>query len=294
MKVITECSEFTIDMFRGLPRAYYCNVNNINHICKVKNNLGELYKLVSNNVTEGVQFRNQRGLDHPEDMYLHKDPIWTQSNWTPPPLKQMFKNYLTFDKPTVVINNKCSVEHEYQYSIDTAHTNNYDISLDQVIRLGDTNKASINHYSLPMLSKLIDLLQDKYQILYIRPIPEANYFLDTNTLIPFNDFDFLEKNYPNVYTIKQFLETTKLTNNFTIAQFMFESTSDHHLSVMGGNAAVSAYFGGDLIIYEWEGHRKNDRGVWKTGSWLKKFSNSNVIGMDNYDKILTYIKNSWL
>lgn len=294
MELVTECSEFTIDMFRGLPRAYYCSQNGIDHICKVKNNLGELYSLVSNNVVEGVTFRNMRGIDHPDDMYLHEAPYWTNKYWTPPPFKQMFKDYLKFNKPTVVINNKCSVEHDYQYSIDIAKEKNYDISLDQVIRLGDNNKASINHYSIPMLANLIELLQDKYQILYIRPVTTANYFLDTNTLIPFNDFEFLEKNYPNVYTIKQFLETTNLTNNFTIAQFMFEATSEHHLSIMGGNAAVSAYFGGDLIVYEWEGHRKNDRGVWKTGSWLNKFSGSNVIGLDNYSKVINYVKENWL
>jgi hypothetical protein len=294
MKIITECSEFTIDMFRGLPRAYYCSINNIDHVCHVKKNLTELYSLVSNNVVEGVQFRNMRGIDHPDDMYEHTDPVWSNNEWIAPPLKDMFKGYLKFDKPTVVINNKCSVEHEYQYSLDIASKNNYDISLDQIIQLGNENRASINHYSIPMLSKLIDMLSDKYQILYIRPITTAKYFLDTNTLVPFNDFEFLEKNYPHVYTIKQFLEETNLTTNYTIAQFMFEATSDRHLSIMGGNAAVSAYFGGDLIIYEWEGHRKNDRGVWKTDSWLKKFSNSNVIGLDNYDKILNYVAHNWL
>ena len=114
-----------------------------------------------------------------------------------------------------------------------------------------------------------------------------------------DDYGFLEKNYPDVYTIKQFLEENKnITDNFNIAQFMLEASADKHLTVRGGNCKISAYFGGDVIMYGWEGftkhHRKGNRDVFKTGSWFRHLSNANILGIETYDEILNYIDNNWI
>ena len=139
----------------------------------------------------------------------------------------------------------------------------------------------------------------KYQIIYISPIlNHKDYFVDNNSSIPVNDFEFIEKNHPQVCTIKKFLKENNLTNSFNIAQFMLEATSEKHLTVIGGNAKISSYFGGDVLIYNWEGwfkgHGKGNREIWKSGSWLKRLSNANIVGLNTYQSILDYIEKNWI
>lgn len=293
MKIIHEYTEFAFDMVRGLPRAYYYAINNIPHKCIVKSNLKELYNIVTANVEEHNQFY----VDNPDSLYSYDRPEWTTYEWTPPPLKDMFKGYLKFDKPTIVINNKCSIEWHESSATNIADQLNLDTSLGQIISNG-RGEVSVNHFSIPMITKLADLVSDKYQIIYIRPITSAKYFSDHNELLDFDDFDFLEKNYPNIYTIRQFLRDTNLTDNYTIAQFMLEATSDKHLTIPGGNGCISSYFGGEVIMYLWEGyqrgHRKGNRGWIQTDSWLKDLGGAKIINMNTYDTILKYVSNNWL
>lgn len=295
MKIVEEKTEFGLDIIRGLPKAYYYSKNNISHKCIIKPKLKELYKLVSDNIEETAKLN----VYNPDDLYLYEGPSWSKKEWSPPPLKKLFKDYLKFDKPTIVINNKFTAEWSVKGAMNVAKEFNLDINMDQIIKTTNTNKVSVNHYSLPMLKHLIELLSNKFKILYISPILDhKTYFVDNNVTIPFNDFDFIEKNYPQVYTIKQFLKETNLTDSFNLAQFMFEASSEKHLTVIGGNAKISSYFGGDVIIYRWEGwkkgHRKGNRDIFKSGSWLKRLSGANIIGLDNYNDILKYIKNNWL
>ncbi len=308
MKTILESTEFGLDMIRGLPQAYYYAQHNIPHKCIVKKGLEPLYKLVSNNIKESAGYATY----NPEDLYLYDGPKWSKKEWLPPPLKQWFKNKLGFNKPTVVINNKCAFDANSLKCLEAAKKHNLDTSLGQILvqpreqwvhkggARSDIN-CSLHHYSLPMLSKLIELLSDTYQILYISPIPNQSGFLtDISPLPYFGDFDFIEKNYPQVYTIRQFLGKTDLTDNFNIAQFMLMATSDKHITNVGGNAKVSSYFGGDVLIYRsdiwYHSSFKGKRKIWESGSWLKRLSNppSNIISYNTYNDILNHIENNWI
>ena len=294
MKVIHEHTEFGLDMIRGLPKAYYCTKNNIEHVCVVKPNLKELYSLVSNNIKEDARLT----ITNPDDIYRFEGPGFSKKEWLPPPLKDMFKDYLKFKKPTVVINNKCASDGSTKNIFNIAKKFNLKNDLEQILSLEE--KSCVNYYSIPMLSRIFDLLSNKYQILYIRPIStNKKYVKDNSKEIPFNDFEFIEDNYPQVYTIKKFLEDPLCpTNNFTLAQFMFEATSDKHLSTIGGNCKISSYFGGDVIIYQWDGWKlgspRGKRPIFDSNSWLKKLSNANIIGMHNYNTILNYIEKNWI
>ena len=89
-----------------------------------------------------------------------------------------------------------------------------------------------------------------------------------------------------------------MTDDYNIAQFMLEATSDRHLTLVGGNCKLSSYFGGDVIIYMSEfwryGNMRGDRGIFKTDSWLKHLSGANIIQMNTYNDILNYIDESWV
>lgn len=295
MKVIRESTEFGLDMVRGLPRAYYYVKNKIPHKCIVKPRLVDMYKLISNNVIASEDYSPK----NPPTLYQYTRPHWTINEWEPPPLKKMFKKKIkaSFDKPAIVINNKFTLELPF-HEIERVMIENSDFSTEmgEIILNEKTKQVSINHYSLTFLSKFIKLFEKEYQIIYISPVYDETYFQDHNITLDMGDFSYLEKNHPNVYTIKAHMEKYDLSYNN--AQFELESISEKHLTSMGGNCKVSSYFGGDVIIYNsnfWKyGHSlKGNRRLFQTGSWLKLLSNANIIQQNSYEDIIKYTKKNW-
>lgn len=298
MEKVNETTEFGLDMIRGLPQAHYYAENKISHQCVVKRPLEQMYKLISDN----VKITDRFGISNPAEIYEHKGPSWIKKNWSPPPLKEMFKDSVTFDKPTIVINNKFAGDltekqiKSYQDKFDPDLE--YDVVTKSKNEENRKNLVSVNSYSLTFVSEIVKRYSDKFKIIYISPIFNDSYFKDHNVVFQVDDFEYLEKNHPEVYTIKQFLEETDLTDDYNIAQFMLEATSDRHLTLVGGNCKLSSYFGGDVIIYMSEfwryGTMKGDRGIFKTDSWLKQLSGANIIQMNTYKDILNYIEEKWV
>jgi len=293
---IKEDTEFGLDMVRGLPQVNYCIENNLEHKVFAKPALMEMYKLFTKNVYEQRAWHPR----NPDDLYQYDRPNWTKSMWSPPPLKEMFKGKVEFDKPTIVINNKFAGE----LSLNAVNRcleeyPNLDLSMDAMIEM-DTY-VSMNHYSMPFISKLVEKFSDKYKIIYISPVFSDNYFKDHNKILDVNDYEYLEKNHPEVYTIKEHMENRNISYN--VAQFELESTSEKHLSLVGGNCKVSSYFGGDVIIYMGElwkygspVHRdgkKGERGIFKTGSWLRHLSGANIVQFNTYRDIFQHIEKEW-
>jgi len=321
MKIIEETTEFGLDIVRGLPIANWHVENNKPHKCLVKPGLTNMYKLITPHVEETTKY----DISNPTSLYGYERPNWTVQGWSPPPLKKIFQershgiDYVLpkFDKPIVVINNKFSACWNERRARQAAKEFNISTSMQEIIALPTDLKphelatrygqkpayngisdVSLFHYSVPALGKMIDLLSEKYQIVYIRPIEQSKgYFLDHNLTFDPGDYEYLEKNYPDVYTIKHFMENNQHID-FTISQFILESMSSKHLTTLGGNCKISAYFGGDVLIYNakiWkEGHDKGSRGISKSGSWLKLLSNANIVSLDTYESILKYIENEWL
>lgn len=302
MPKVKETTEFGLDMIRGLPQAYYYAKHKISHQCVVKRPLEQMYKLISDN----VEVTDEYGVRNPGEIYGHRGPAWIRKNWTPPPLKEMFKDSVTFDKPTIVINNKFAGDFTEKMVKSYQNKNDTDLEYDAITRpnrrykVNRGDKVSVNSYSLTFISELVKRYSDKFKIIYISPIFNDSYFKDHNVQLRVDDFEYLEKNHPEVYTIKQFLEETDLTDDYNVAQFMLEATSDRHLTLVGGNCKLSSYFGGDVIIYMSEfwrhGHpnNKGDRGIFKTDSWLKHLSGANIIQMNTYNDILNYIDARWV
>ena len=292
MKYIKESTEFGLDMIRGLPRVWHAVQNNIEHQVHVKPGLKNLYELFTDNVVVKSDFV----VNHPADLYNFERPDWTLSEWTPPPLKEMFKDKVGFDKPTIVINNK------WDGDLGPNDTNRFlnrypdiDLSMDAMIQTDD-GFTSFNHYSMEFIDKLVEKYSDKYKIIYISPIFGDNYFKDHNRIIPVDDYGYIEKNHPKIYTIKEHMKRKDISYN--IAQFELEASSDKHLSVIGGNCKISSYFGGDVIIYMGAGYRygeiqKGQRGIFKTGSWLRHLSGANIIQFNTYKDIFNYIGENW-
>ena len=292
MYTIREDTEFGLDMVRGLPRVWYAVQNNIEHQVHVKPGLMDLYKLFTDNVVIESNWRPH----HPYNLYNFERPDWTLGEWTPPPLKEMFKGKVGFDKPTIVINNKFTGELGPNDSNKCLNGHpDIDLSMSAMIQ-DDDGFTSFNHYSMEFIDKLVEKYSDRYKIIYISPIFGDNYFKDHNRIISVDDYGYIEKNHPDIYTIKEHIKRKDISYN--IAQFELEASSDKHLSIVGGNCKISSYFGGDVIIYMGEGWKygnieKGKRGIFKTDSWLRHLSDANIIQLNTYKDIFNYIGENW-
>ena len=261
MVEIKEFHEFTWDMIRALPKAYHHHLKGDKVKVFCKPGLAELYYF-ADEVEEVERF------DAYNDSisYNKKAPDYTKSEWTPPPLKDKYKKFITFDKPVVVIQNKYSLE---------------------------WLEGTYNYYPTKVLGELFAYLKEKYDIVYIRPKGDGTrYYKDQNEIQEFDDYEYIAKEHPYVYTIDKFL---KLYPQFSynIMQYALMGAADKHITVSGGNACLSAYFGGDVIIYDSPEGKGAGRGVWGTDSWLSKLAGANIIGMNNYKDIINKVKEIW-
>ena len=169
MKKVNETTEFGLDMIRGLPQAYHYTKNKINHQCIVKRPLEQMYKLVSDNVEVTDKFN----ISNPTEIYEYEGPTWIKKKWTPPPLKKMFKDSITFDKPTIVINNKFAGEITEKMVESYQNKFEPDLEYDAITRpnrrykVNRGDKVSVNSYSLTFISELVKRYSDKFKIIYI-------------------------------------------------------------------------------------------------------------------------------
>jgi hypothetical protein len=207
---------------------------------------------------------NHLELDKPwvngsKNMYSHNFPYG--HDWTPPPLKEYYGNVniLQYEKPTLTINNKFNPEW--------------------------SRPRAYNRFDLGELTQIFDRFSDKYQILYIRAVGDEKGYSDSVTSMEFNDYELIADKYPDVITIKDIM-VEHPEYSYNEIQFMMEATSEKHLTVSGGNAIISAYFGGDCYIYTCVDSPNATRGQWMTDSWLNRLSDANIFGYLNFDKLI--------
>ncbi len=263
MKIVEEFHEFTWDMIRSLPMCYYNYKNNIPQKLRCKPGLSDVYYFV-NNIEELDRFDAFNN----NISYNHAPPFYTMYEWEPPPLKEHYlnKEKLEFDKPTVVIQNKFSLE---------------------------WNSGPFNYFSEEFLDTLFTLLQDNYEIIYIRPTgDDEKYYKDENEILEFGDYKLIQDKYPNIHTIDKYLNMYP-NYSYNIVQCLLEATSDKHIAVSGGNACIAAYFGGDVLVYDSPLGKGAGRGIWKTGSWLSKLGGAQIYGFNKYEDILSMIEEKW-
>lgn len=258
-KVVRCPSEFTWDLIEALPKAYYYHINNIPFEVQSKLELQPIYYFVDNLKKSAFTYEQQE-----PDIYDFDGPSYLQNDWFPPPLKDFYKVDTPFDKPVVAINNKYSREWD---------------------------KAPRNYLTIEDLDLIFNELKDRYTIAYIRPEGrEKSYFNDENIILHFPDFEYIEKNHPEVVTSR---ELTRIYPelSYNILQCVVLATADNHISVAGGNAVLSSYFARKNIVV-----CKCDvcisRKIWSSGSYLSKLAGSEVLGLSTIETIMDEIK-SW-
>ena len=259
-KSLFEFNEFTWDMLRTLPKAYYFKNKDKGVKIFTKPSLSSLYYF-----SDAIKEKPIFSTDNDIKTYNFNQPNFTKSEWLPPPIKKDFQGHYNFKKPTLIIQNKYSLEF--------------------------SNEGIFNFFSLEFLDTFFNAFKEKYQIIYIRPRPnQKNYYEDKNDIMPFEDYNLIKNNHPEVKTIYDFIEDEP---DFNLLQFKLHSTAEKHLSVSGGNACLAAYFGGELVIFDSPEGKGAGRGIWKTDSWLNLLAGSKIMGFNNYNDILNYTLKKW-
>ena len=252
--IIKEFNEFTWDMVRALPKANYLKENDIPFKIICKPNLSHLYDSYTDDIEERDIFQDI----NPKSTYSHTRPDFTTKEWIPPSLKKKWSGYLSFDKPTIVIQNKFAME---------------------------WNEGVFNYFSIEFLNILFNRFKNDYQFIYIRPDGGSkNYYKDKNRILEFKDYEFINNNHSDVITIKDLMqENSSLT--FNHLQFAIHSTSNIHITTSGGTACIASYFGGDVFIFDSPNGYGAGRGIWKTDSWLKLLSGASIHGFNDYHSL---------
>lgn len=154
------------------------------------------------------------------------------------------------------------------------------------------HRPPVNYIDVPVLEKLIDILQNKYTIIYIRAnATESGYFNDDQPAHAFKDYDMIRATFPNVVCFNDVLG--KSNNSYNELQLMMHSICDKFISIAGGNAVISSYFGGENLIYRSAVAKSDGRKIWHSGSHLEQLSGCKIFGYNDPDELINKA-NEWI
>jgi hypothetical protein len=171
------------------------------------------------------------------------------SQWTPPPYRRVYGNgHFRFSKELCVICNK--------YTLEPA------VSLDR----------AVNYIPVPHLLGLVGELSERYQVVYVRPVP-ADIVNDHQPILPFGDFEALRAHFPDVLTIQQ-LHARHPEMTFNELQMKLFACCERFVSVLGGASYLASYFGGTNIVFARAGWEV-DCGAYR--NWFGLFSGARVL-----------------
>jgi hypothetical protein len=198
---------------------------------------------------------------------IHKHTL-DKSQFLAPDYKDKYANsFFTYDKEIVIICNRHNIE---------------------------WNTKPINFFDLDTLKALFELLQDKYQVIYIN-VEGRKELYDNAPPEPFGDFELL-KQYPKVINFHDFVDKyNKLS--FNTLQLMLFANCQKYITLNGGHAILAAYFGGENFIMSKYGKpqaREITDNVNSYYRWYNEFGGQRCIHVSNEEILLNRIKDSWI
>lgn len=261
--------EFGYELISVIPFANYLN------------SIGELEKTISAIDTECLYFfspeheinPNQRAFGNtPQctcpNIRIHKDYL-DKRQFLAPDYKTYFANEtFKFSKETIVICNRYNIE---------------------------WGVGPINYFDIPTLRKIFELLQDKYQVIYINIQGKKEYYDSDQEVLKLDDYKLL-KEYPKVINIHE-LHTFHPELSFNTLQLMIFANCQKFITMNGGHSILAAYFGGENIIYSRFGNpmaqelRAENNSFYR---WYHEFSGQRVVHVADYDELLHRINIQWV
>ena len=294
MKVNT-CPEFGIELVLTTPYAYWLHKNNKLDGVITSNDMKPFYYFCDN-VEEKYKSRSidptSSGLETLPNPWLHHNSVphfgktygeltdeeksqahgWLDySQWTPPPLKQRYKNdRFVFEKPIVVINNSFNIE---------------------------KGTMPTRYFSIECLYQMFDYLID-YTVIYRRPTNKELPTIDQNEANTINVLGDIEDNVDGVGLVNDYQLTEYFDNvilfdklhednsdlSYNEFQCMLYANCDRFISYAGGGGILSSYFGGTNIMWTSRG-KEVGAGYLDENSYYHKLSDCNVIPIFDKDAV---------
>lgn len=261
--------EFGYELISVLPYAYY------------QYQKGNLTQTISGNDTACLYYfspkhtinndkrswYNTHKVNYP-NIKIHK-PVLDKTQWIAPPLKQHYANdRFKFEKETVIICNRINNE---------------------------WGNPPLNYFNLETLKELFELLQDKYQIIYINVLGRKELY-DNADPFDIKDYDLL-KQYPKVINIHDLHQNNKELS-FNTLQLMLFANCEKYITMNGGHAILSAYFGGENIIMSKYSQNAHAREILPNVNsfyrWYNEFGNQNITHVWNESELIQTVKIKWV
>jgi hypothetical protein len=265
--VNSNCPEFGYELLSAVPYAYNLHLK------------GELKDTISGFDTSCLYFFSPNHVENDckrswdnmnklwstnfPNIHIHrKDLDWDL--FTPPPLKEFYKSSkIEFEKETVVIFNR------YNY---------------------EWGRPPINYLDLPTLEKLFTMLEDKYQVVYINIKGHKKYYDGVDPL-ELGDDEVL-KNHPKVISINDLINKYPDLSYNEIQVRVF-ANCEKYISSNGGQLILSAYFGGENIIFSKECRELNPE-VNSFYRWYYKLGGGVFQHVNNYNDLIDLVKLKWV
>lgn len=249
--VIRSFSELTWVLMVHAPRAYEAQWNGklVKSECWVGSSPFFYFSPNHVEVNSGVTYLDSAHVYEPD---------WKVPG-IPPPYKTHYTNTrFRFDKPIVIVNNKY---------------------------IEEWKRDPINFISIDDLRAIFTLLCDAYTVVYIRAkTNERGYWDDNQPSHEFGDYDMIANEFPQVVCMNQLLmDNPDLSYNKL--QLMLHANSNKFISIAGGNAVISSYFGGEHIIYRSPVAKSDGRLLWHSNSNLTLLSGAQIIGTNNSSEL---------
>ena len=179
---------------------------------------------------------------------VHVPSFPSDAPWQAPPFKKFFLRpevaSLLTEKPLVIIQNKYNEE---------------------------WNGSPVNFFSLETLNEMLDYLIPKYTVLYKRHT--AAKLGDSTIIFDLREKGHIRKNYPSVVLYEDLADSLNDPDDQNLLQFGLMALSERFLTVRGGTAVISAYFGGSTVIFIKKGQELTEGDY----NYYHQFSNSSVV-----------------
>jgi hypothetical protein len=183
--------------------------------------------------------------------------------WLPPPYREAFRDErFRWEKEICILSNKISDE---QFS----------------------NKFSgpINFIETNLLLKLIEILRNRYQVIYNRP-RASDIVTDHQTIHETGDIEGVKRAFPDTVTIQE-LHSRYPKLSFNELQLRLYSGCQRFISVLGGSAFLASYFGGTNIVLARRGWEV-DCGAYER--WFDRFSGARVVALGSGRELLQVVE----
>ncbi len=262
----TNGCEFGYEMIQCLPHAFYLHQKGVKVVVLTSTNMENFYYFLPR---EQVYTKyKSREYNYPDGTELN-DIHWgvfEPKEWQGANYVDRFKDYDldlirykgNLDKPLVMISNKYTLEHL---------------------------KPPCNYLPLPLLDALFSYLKDKYTIIYNRPRPTAVSQDRDQEHQVFGDWMMIKEKHPEVIDLNE-LDTDV---DYNTRQIVLASRCEKFISVQGGTSILSSMFGGENLIYAFNGEELK----FNSYSWYNKFSGANIEHFNDWNNLYSKVVEKW-